>query len=60
MQQHTRHFWAHLVALCSLEQEGVAAVLHGQILSSNFAINIWHFLDLWCFQDNWELEKKKG
>jgi hypothetical protein len=34
MQQHTIHFWNHLV-LCSLEQEGGAAVLRGQILSLN-------------------------
>jgi hypothetical protein len=35
MQHHTRHFWTHLV-LCSLEQEGGAAVFRGQILLSNF------------------------
>ena len=27
MQQHTIHFWTHLVVLCSLEQEGGATVL---------------------------------
>jgi hypothetical protein len=47
MQQHTRHFWTHLVVLYSLEQEVGAAVLHGQILSSNFVIKVWHSLDLW-------------
>ena len=40
MQQHTRHFWTHLVVLCSLEQEGAAAVLSGQILSSKSGI-LW-------------------
>jgi hypothetical protein len=40
MQQHTRHFWTHLVVLCSLEQEGGAAVLHGHILSSKSVI-LW-------------------
>jgi hypothetical protein len=33
MQQHTIHFWTHLVVLCSLEQEGGAGVICGQILS---------------------------
>jgi hypothetical protein len=58
MQQHTRHVWTHLVVLCSLEQEGGAAFLLGQNLSSNFDIKVWHSLDLWCFQDNWELGNK--
>ena len=58
MQQHTGHFWTHLVVLCSLEQEGGAAVLRGNILSSNF-IKVWHSLDLWCFRDNWDLEGEK-
>ena len=57
MQQHTIHF--HLVVLCSLEQEGGEGVLCEQILSSNFVIKVWHSLDLWCFQDNWELRKTK-
>ena len=34
MQWHTIHFWAHLVVMCSLEQEGGMAVLREQILSS--------------------------
>jgi hypothetical protein len=41
--------------LCSLEQEGGMAVLRGHILSSNIVIKVWHSLDLWFFQDNWEL-----
>jgi hypothetical protein len=52
MQQHTRDFWTHLVVLCSLEQEGGAAVICGKILSSNFVKKEWHCLDIWCFQDN--------
>ena len=40
MQQHTRHVWTHLVVLCSLEQEGGAVVLRGQLLSSKFG-NLW-------------------
>ena len=44
--------------LCSLEQEGDADDFCGQILSSNFDIKVWHSLDLWCFQDNWELKNK--
>ena len=40
MQQHTIHFWTHLVVLCSLEQEGGAAVLRGQILSLKSGI-LW-------------------
>ena len=32
MQQHTIHFWTHLVVLCSLEQEGGMVVLRGQII----------------------------
>jgi hypothetical protein len=58
MQQHTRHFWTHIVVLYSLEQEGGAVVLRGKILSSNFGIKVWHSLDLWCFQDNLELGEK--
>ena len=50
-------FCAQLFVLCSHEQEGDAAVLHGQILSSNFVIKFWHNMDLWCFQDNWEINK---
>jgi hypothetical protein len=45
----------HLVVLSTLEQEGGAVVLCGKIV-----IKVWHFLDLWCFQNNWELERKKG
>jgi hypothetical protein len=33
MQQHTKHFWTHLVLLCSLKQKGGAAVRHGKMLS---------------------------
>jgi hypothetical protein len=58
MKNHTRHFWTQLVVLCSLEQEGGAAVLRGQILSSNFVIKVWRSLDSWYFQENWELNKK--
>ena len=39
MQQHTIHFWTHLV-LCSLEQEGGVVVLRGQVLSSKSGI-LW-------------------
>jgi hypothetical protein len=46
-----KHFWTDLVVLYPLEQEGGVVVLCGQILSSK----VWHSLDLWCFQDNWEL-----
>jgi hypothetical protein len=53
MQQHTIHFWTHLVVLCSLEQEGGAAVLVGKFYHQTY-IKVWHSLDLWSFQDNWE------
>ena len=52
MQEHTTHFWTHLVVVCSLEQEGDAAVHRGQILSS-----VCHSLDLWCFQANWNMRR---
>jgi hypothetical protein len=35
MQQHTKHFWTHLVVLCSLEQEGGP-------LRANFVIKLCH------------------
>jgi hypothetical protein len=31
----------------------------GHILSSNFVIKVCHSLDLWCFQNNCELEKQQ-
>jgi hypothetical protein len=40
MQQHTIHFWTHLVVLCSLEQEGDKVFLPGQMLSSKAGI-LW-------------------
>ena len=48
MQQNTIHFWTHLVVLCPLEQEGGAAVLCGQTLSSKSGI-------LWIYGDSWQL-----
>ena len=55
MQQHRKQFWTPLVVLCSLEQEvgtAVGTVLRGE----NFVIKAWNFLDLWCFQNNWNSE----
>ena len=42
MQQHTIRFWTHLDVMWW----------------AHFVIKVWHSLDLWCFQDNWELWKK--
>jgi hypothetical protein len=39
MQQHTRHFWTYLVVLCSLEQEGGAAVLRGKFCHQSLAFS---------------------
>jgi hypothetical protein len=43
MPPHTRHFWTHLVVLCSFEQEGGTAVHRGQILSSKLGI-LWIYV----------------
>jgi hypothetical protein len=40
MQQHTTHFWTHLVVLCSLEQEGGVAAIRRQTLPSKSGI-LW-------------------
>ena len=56
MQQHTIHFWTCLIVLCSLEQEGGAAVFRGQILSSKSGI-LWIF---GVFNTTGKSEKKKN
>jgi hypothetical protein len=50
MQQHTRHFWTH--------QKYLNKKVVQLIFSSNFVFKVRHSLDLWCFQDIWELGKQ--
>jgi hypothetical protein len=35
IKQHTRHFWTHLIVLCSLEREDGVVVLRWKMFSSN-------------------------
>jgi hypothetical protein len=48
MHLYTIHFWTRLVVLCSLEGGGRGPSW------ADFVNQVWHFLDLWCFQSNWE------